>query len=484
MDAQVLFRDGVQALKDRQDTATARKLLTQSVKLDPNNDLAWLWLARTLTDKQKQLECVNRALNANPFNERAQALRDKLTQQINGSGTQPTPPPKRPVIHDIAEEVVAPFYASEAPDVEEDAPAVDDRPKTMATPLSTAEEKRIEALLKEGEEKVKAGDGEGAVEAFVRVLEIRVDHELAIANAVRQLAKLGYNDDVSELLNRAIEAGTQSTSIHLTAVDLMRRQGRHGEAEALMENAISLPKADDTLALKVIDHFLKDGQPLRAIELLEKALIKFPDSQKLLVRMGEVQEEYLERKDVARRYFEQAARAKSGTKEAKLADKALENYVPILTDRERGSIGLALREAVGFGVVYLLMAWQDAGLNLLALGPVRLLGIILSIVGGYLVITATSSPQQKPIAAWLGGKVPPPKQPAKTEELRLMGGAVQDDTMLPIIPMYLRWFLAGVGAFLLIGAFLMVFSAAVGLLRNPVMPYIPSVEELMQGALF
>lgn len=355
----------------------------------------------------------------------------------------------------------------------------------MAVPLTAAEAIQVEALLSEGEERLKAGDGEGAIEQFVRVLDIRVDHEVAIGNAVRQLAKLSYNDDVDELLTRALDAGTQSTSIHLTAIDLRRRQGNYAEAEALMEKAIHLPKADDTLALKFVNYFLEAGQPLRAIELLEKALANFPDSQKLLVRMGEVQEEYLNQKNAARYYFEQAARAKTGTKEAKLADKALENYVPIITDRERGSIALAVREAVGVGVVYLLMAWQDAGLNLLALGPVRLLGVILSFVGGYLVVTATSSPQQKPIAAWLGGKVPAPSnKPAKEDDLRLMGGAVQDATALPILPTYLRLFLMAVGAFLLMGALIMVFNKSFVLLRVPVDPFIPNVEEMMQGALF
>lgn len=476
MDADALFRDGVQALKERQDAVAARKLLTQSVKLNPNNDLAWLWLARTLNDKQKQLECVNRALTANPFNERAQMLRDKLIEQLNSTYNLP-PPPKRPVIRDLAAEVVEPLF--------QEAAETDGRPKTMAVPLTAAEAIQVEALLSEGEERLKAGDGEGAIEQFVRVLDIRVDHEVAIGNAVRQLAKLGYNDDVDELLTRALDAGTQSTSIHLTTIDLRRRQGNYAEAEALMEKAIHLPKADDTLALKFVNYFLEAGQPLRAIELLEKALANFPDSQKLLVRMGEVQEEYLNQKNAARYYFEQAARAKTGTKEAKLADKALENYVPIITDRERGSIALAVREAVGVGVVYLLMAWQDAGLNLLALGPVRLLGVILSFVGGYLVVTATSSPQQKPIAAWLGGKVPAPSnKPAKEDDLRLMGGAVQDATALPILPTYLRLFLMAVGAFLLMGALIMVFNKSFVLLRVPVEPFIPNVEEMMQGALF
>jgi len=76
---------------------------------------------------------------------------------------------------------------------------------------------------------------------------------------------------------------------------------------------------------------------------------------------------------------------------------------------------LAVREAAGFGVLALLMAWQDAGLNLLAIGPARLFGVIMSVLGGYLLITATSSAQQQPLATMLGGVVPPAPPPPKND---------------------------------------------------------------------
>ena len=46
-DAQALFREGVLALKEARDVERARRLLTQSLRLDPNNEMAWLWLSRT-----------------------------------------------------------------------------------------------------------------------------------------------------------------------------------------------------------------------------------------------------------------------------------------------------------------------------------------------------------------------------------------------------------------------------------------------------
>ncbi len=78
MEAQTLFREGVSALRDRHDVAQAQRLLAQSLKLDPKNDLAWLWLSRTTDDPQRKLQCVERALSINPQNVKAMTLRAKL----------------------------------------------------------------------------------------------------------------------------------------------------------------------------------------------------------------------------------------------------------------------------------------------------------------------------------------------------------------------------------------------------------------------
>jgi hypothetical protein len=127
---------------------------------------------------------------------------------------------------------------------------------------------------------------------------------------------------------------------------------------------------------------------------------------------------------------------------------------------------LAVREACGFGVVYLLMAWQDAGLNLLNLGLNRMIGVILSIIGGYLAITATSSPAQQPLARWLGGIVPePPEKPRNDFEAATMMPELASD--LPAITLPVRFVLGAVGMVLLVVAFWLVFNTAIGLVNNP-----------------
>ncbi len=259
-----------------------------------------------------------------------------------------------------------------------------------------------------------AGDSEAAIERWVRVLEIQPDQPVAIQNAVRHLFKLGYKDDASELIDRAINAGTNSVAIYLTGIDLARVQGEQGKANDLRERVALLPTADEATVLKMVDYFVESAQPMRAEELLEKLIAANPDRQALLLRLANSLEAKGRKAD-ALLYYDRAARLKSGSNAGKAAEKVLSNFTPVITDRERGSVLLAFREALGFGAVFLLMGWQDAGLNLLNLGAQRWLGVGLSIVGGYLLVTALSAPQQKPLAEWLGGHVPdlPPPAPPK-----------------------------------------------------------------------
>ena len=491
MNAKTLFREGVLALRERKDTARARALLTQSLRAEPNNEMAWLWLARTYADKDKQLQCVERALRLNPANEQALAFKQHLLPDASRDSSVPNEQPFALVRESTSPFTTEPLDAADHRSVtitgqpismfeEAPEPLEPSAPVTMQTPLTTVEEKQVAALLAKAKQLTAADDMEGAIEQWVHVLDIRVDHPEAIQNAARALAKLKYLDDVQTLLTNAIEAGTDQPAIYMSAIDMARHKHDFGEMESLMEQVAKLPATADEAVAKIVTHFM-DEQPLRATELLKEVLEQRPDNAYLLMLMGDFLRA-VEQKTEAARYYERATRAKSG-KVGRRADRAIRDFTPVITDRERGSVGLALREAAGFSAVYLLMGWQDAGLNLLNMGASRWLGVGLAFVGGYLVLTATSSPQQTPIAAWLGGKVPltpptPEKRKALYEEEILPPGPVQEPTNLPILHPALRVLFAVVGALILIGAFMLVFSVALQLLRNPVPPEIPSLQEL------
>jgi tetratricopeptide (TPR) repeat protein len=422
-EAQTLFQEGVAAIRDRKDIAEGRRLLTQSLRLDPNNAAAWLWLARAVGDPDKQRQCVERALQINPEHPQALALKERLAARQNH--TRPPAEPKR-----------------------------------------QDDEKRIQAHLEQAQKRLDAGDAEGAIEEWVRVLDIRPDHEAALANAVRQLSRMKYFDDAKELVWRALDSGTTHPSIYLTGIDILRREGRHSEADDLRRRLALLPTADESLVADTVDHFIRNDLIQDACDILTQAVQTRPNSQKLLLRLADLNDG-LGQEVEARRRYEQVARLGLRTPEGKQADAKLRAFLPVLTDRERGSLLLAVREALGVGLFLLLMGWQDAGLDMIQMGAPRWAGVAVGTLGAYLLVTATSSPQQKPLAGWLGGK------PAEVET----DGAA---SVLPILPVEARLLLGLAGLLLVALALYLVFGVAIGLLTTPTPPefYVPSFDEI------
>lgn len=125
------FRDqGIAAAKARR-TEDARKLLLQAVKLDPRDELAWLYLAGVMQDKKGRLLCLERVLELNPEN----ALAIKAVQAI---GLDP----------DVLVAAVQQRRAQSAPAPEEaedagEAEAVDHEPVTDAVDEPFAPEPEV-----------------------------------------------------------------------------------------------------------------------------------------------------------------------------------------------------------------------------------------------------------------------------------------------------------------------------------------------------
>lgn len=327
--------------------------------------------------------------------------------------------------------------------------------------------------MQRAEDYLKTDNTEAAIAQWVKVLAIRVDYEEALAKASGHLWQLYYREDARELIGRAVLANTKIPTIYMTALDMAERQGDYAEAAALRERIASLPNADDELLVTVADYYCQRFQYEPAMQFIEHALEVNPNRQKLLLRLGDLHTE-LYRSQTALTYYDRAVRLGTRTTEGKDADQHLLRAVPVITDRERGSMILALREAAGFALFLLVMAWQDAGLNLLALGPQRWVGVLLGFVGSYLLITATSSPQQTPIAAWLGGHLPDHAGKRKHDEFHSKPGqAKPDPTQLPILAEDTRLMLGATGAFVLVLATWLVFYRSIGIVMDNPPPYLP-----------
>ncbi len=324
----------------------------------------------------------------------------------------------------------------------------------------------IEGLLNEAEAALTAGNSEAAISKWVAILKMQVDHEIAIRNAVSHLWRLNYRDDAKELIWRALKSGTRVPSIYLTAIDIAEREQDTALAEKLRTQIASLPDADDKLILTIVDQYTRVFKFNQAIEFLSWALNTHPHSQPLLTRLGDLYQS-TGRVAEAMKSYDEAVRLKPRSREGRDAEQKLLHFVPVLSDRERGNIWLAVREVVGIGIVFLLMAWQDAGLNLLLVGPLRWLGVLLSLLGGYLLVTATSSPQQVQVASWFGATMPP-KPKRKRADLE-----AEEESNLPIISQEMRTAIGFVGVLLLMIAFALVFHRALDLLFDYHPPYIP-----------
>lgn len=423
LDANNLYKQGVTAIKNN-DTIRGRKLLTRSLKLNSQNDKAWIWLARSYDEPSQRIKCLERALAVNPNNAKTRATLDALRAK-NGYANTPN---RVPTAH-------------------------------------------ITGLMKKAEQALSKDDTEGAITLWVEVLEVQVDHPEAIKNAVKALIKLKYTEDAEELLWRAIDANTNQPSIYHTAYDLAQRNPTNDRLDALRRKLMLMPDVHDTLFVRMAQGFIDTNQLSHAAKSLERALTFHPEHQQLLLLMGDVQAE-MNFSHQAVVYYNRVAKISTSTPEGKEADKKLQAFPPVLTDKERGSISLAWREVTGIIILYVLLIWQDAGLNLTKAEPRHIIGLIISIIGSYLLITATSSPQQPIIARYFGGKQPSTrKQRLITEQ----NGALQEATRLAIIPQNVRFILGGASIVILMVAFVMVFGTSIDLLFNPIDPPNPII---------
>jgi len=82
MDSAELLRQAVNAARSGREL-TARDLFQDVVRLDPHNELAWMWLSGLLDPLEDRLAACERVLSINPGNQRIRAYRDKLLQEQN-----------------------------------------------------------------------------------------------------------------------------------------------------------------------------------------------------------------------------------------------------------------------------------------------------------------------------------------------------------------------------------------------------------------
>lgn len=431
MDAVTSYQKGISAIQQG-DMVNGRKYLLQSLKLNPQNDKAWIWVAKTLANPDKKRQCAERALAINPNNPDALNLKQSLA--------------------------------------------------TPSQPLSSPhiDHQQINQLMREAQTSLKKGQDDQAVNRWLRVLDIQSDHEEAMKYAVEHLMVQRRMSEVRTILYRAIDDGTENPTLLLSASDLAKQEHDFQRLDVLNERVASSDWVSIKRIIKIANSYVEEEEYDNAVRILQLGLVTYPDDPQLLNRIAQTHD-MSGRKALAMQYYEQVANQATRSKLGKEADKRLSQGVPMMTDNERGSVALAWREVLGVFILFFLMAFQDAGLNFATMGAARWMGILLSLVGGYLLITATSSPQQQPLARLLGGYLPKdnPKTPQrklnpfasfltsmgiKLDEESYYVGPIHEPSRLPIIPPVIRVIFGISGTLMLIFAFYLVLPQALSLI--------------------
>lgn len=86
-DARALRQQGIQAAKAGQ-KEEARQLLQQSIRMEPDNEAAWLWLASVARDNRERVFCLQKLLEINPENETARKALEAATPAPTPTTTQ------------------------------------------------------------------------------------------------------------------------------------------------------------------------------------------------------------------------------------------------------------------------------------------------------------------------------------------------------------------------------------------------------------
>ncbi|MBN1427261.1 MAG: hypothetical protein JXB07_02675 [Anaerolineae bacterium] len=139
------LQKAVELLRDG-DILAARRLLSDIVKVDPNNEQAWLWLSSAVTDEERRRECLERVLQINPGNQAAHLALVALSQPPElppEKKPQFNPEPQPPGFGSLRESATAAFRSvsmhrrESAPVVSEISKPVD-VPQAVLAPASKA----------------------------------------------------------------------------------------------------------------------------------------------------------------------------------------------------------------------------------------------------------------------------------------------------------------------------------------------------------
>jgi len=142
------------------------------------------------------------------------------------------------------------------------------------------------------------------------------------------------------------------------------------------------------------------------------------------------------------------------------AEAILLEYGPHIPRYIQAHMLYALREVLGIFLLFVVLAILDAGMNIGAIGLAGWAGLALSLVGSYLLVSATSSPAQRIFQRFLP-PVPDAPVAARRSTQGTEGGFLPEmveEPPLPALPLEVRALLGTIGGVLLAIAVVLVLQ--------------------------
>ncbi|MBN2472567.1 MAG: tetratricopeptide repeat protein [Anaerolineae bacterium] len=358
--AEQAYQAGVQAARAG-DRARARVAFTQAVRADPAAVKSWMALYQVCGDPAERLFCLFTAGRLAPDDARLRQEYERFKAQHGGHGSI-TPRPL-PELADLPQ------------------------PRKPITPVL--------GLLTIANNRLAEGDEEGALRFLLRVLEDDPAQPDALAGVVRLLTRHRRLPEAIHWTERSIQAGNRDPGAYISLAEMLLLQGGGGVGQAWdwLARLRKLPDVRPAQLVRAASLYRQHGDLKTSLEVLHEAERVDPTDQGALVALAEAYDS-LYHPERARAYYKRAMEANPRSEVGQAAEAKLLDIRPHTPAHVLTSNLYALREVVGVVLFFYLLAVLDAGLNLISLGIMGWLGVVLSAVGGYLLVTATSSPAQ------------------------------------------------------------------------------------------
>ncbi len=442
--AERLYRAGIDAFQHG-DPRRARAAWVQAVRLDPRHAPAWLALVTVAADPGEQLYCLHRAGVLLPGDRRVREAYREIKARFPQARERPLP--------EVASPAEKPHAAADrraAPADDPFAPALPARKPIRS--LDTSEALRQAARLR------KKNDEEAALQIYLDILREDPAQQEATAEAVQILSRRKQVIEAIEVLEGSLIAGNRDPGALISLAELQLHI-RSGNPWGLLEDLRAMPDVKAAQLLRAANLYWKYGQDGAAFATLHEAEQRDPHHQPTLLRLAELYRE-TGQDDHARAYFQRTVDLGARTEAGKTAQDILLEEAPYIPRFVQTHLAYTLREVLGVAILFLLLAALDAGLDFARIGAAGWVGVGVSVLGGYLAVTATSSPAQGIFAPLLRepGKAKREDQPRRARGSAPPSPSAAKDEPLPVLPMPVRVLMGAVGGLLLILATALVLQ--------------------------